>query len=347
MIIYNFISIQSMKPSFHPRLINDPFSDPGLYIPFLFERRALLFDLGELGSLTAKELLKVSHVFVTHTHMDHFVGFDRLLRLFLGRDKDLHLFGPSGFLKNVEGKLAAYTWNLVNEYENSFILRITEVQEDSLITRSYSCQDSFKPVGSTRNDNFKGVLLKEPHFEVRCVLLDHRVQCMGLALKENYSVNIIKEGLQELDLEVGPWINRFKEALYEKLPVETDFMVTWEEKGKTTKEKKFKLGELTDSIATISEGQKITYITDVIGSEANKSRIISLAKNSDHLFIEAAFMNRDLDTARKKYHLTAKEAGEIAREAGVKNFTVFHFSPRYNHSEEEIRKEAMEAYYSR
>ncbi len=25
-----------MRPSFHPRLTNGPFDDPGLYIPFLF-----------------------------------------------------------------------------------------------------------------------------------------------------------------------------------------------------------------------------------------------------------------------------------------------------------------------
>ena len=106
-----------MKPSFYPRLINDPFLDPGLYIPFLYEKRAIMFDIGELNTLTPRDLLKVSHVFVTHTHMDHFIGFDRLLRIFLGRDKELHLFGPSGFFEHIEGKLRGYTWNLVEEYK--------------------------------------------------------------------------------------------------------------------------------------------------------------------------------------------------------------------------------------
>lgn len=65
-----------MRPSFFPRLINGPFDDPGLFIPFLIEKRAIIFDLGEIYSLPVKDILKISHVFITHTHMDHFVGFD-------------------------------------------------------------------------------------------------------------------------------------------------------------------------------------------------------------------------------------------------------------------------------
>ena len=103
----------NMRPSFTPRLINNPFSDPGMFVPFLFEKRALMFDLGDLHALSPKDLLKVTHVFVTHSHMDHFIGFDILLRPFLGREKRLHLYGPPGFLNNVEGRLAGYTWNLV------------------------------------------------------------------------------------------------------------------------------------------------------------------------------------------------------------------------------------------
>ncbi|MFH1349795.1 MAG: MBL fold metallo-hydrolase [Pseudomonadota bacterium] len=333
-----------MRPSFHPRLINDPFLDPGLFIPFLFEKRALMFDLGQLRPLSSRDLLKLTHVFVTHTHMDHFIGFDALLRIFIGREKELHIFGPPYFFKHVEGKLAGYNWNLVNEYQNDFQLKVTEVHEDKMLTRTYLCHDGFKPKRKKLRKSFAGILLKEPHFHVEATLLDHRIPCMGLSLKENFYVNIIKEGLRELCLPVGAWLNRFKQALYEQKDLGSDFLVTWEERGKVVKEKKFVLGELAEKVAAVSPGQKITYITDIIGSPENYEKVLKLAHKADHLFIEAAFLDRDKETAKKKYHLTAKEAGELAKRAGVNQFTPFHFSPRYCANSKEIKREAMEAF---
>ena len=192
-----------MKPSFHPRLINGPFSDPGLFIPFLFERRALVFDLGELQPLSARDLLKISHAFVTHTHMDHFIGFDHLLRVLLGREKELHVFGPPDFFSRVEGKLSSYTWNLVAEYENDFNLKVTEVHQDKTLTRVYSCRDMFRYQETVTDESSSGILLKEPAFYVEGILLDHRVPCLGLSLVENFSVNIIKEGIKKLELSVA------------------------------------------------------------------------------------------------------------------------------------------------
>jgi ribonuclease Z len=333
-----------MRPSFQPRLINDKFSDPGLFIPFLFEKRALLFDLGELNSLSSKDMLKVTHIFVTHTHMDHFIGFDSILRIFLGREKELHLFGPPEFFKNVEGKLAGYTWNLVDEYINDFKLKVTEVHSDKIFTKTYHCRDRFRLKDEIKTESYSRVLLKEPSFHVEAILLDHRIPCIGFSLVENFGINIMKDRLKELNLEVGPWINRFKMALYEKQDPDSEFPVTWEERGDVIREVRFRLGDLAGKIARISPGQKIVYISDVIGSQENREGIISLAKDADHLFIEAAFLNRDIETARRKYHLTAKEAGELARESGVKQFTTFHFSPRYSDLEDDINKEAMEAY---
>ncbi len=115
-----------MRPSFQPRLVNPPSGDPSLYIPFAYSGKAFLFDSGELGALSNRDLLKIDHIFISHTHMDHFSGFDRLLRVFLGRNKILHLFGPENFFHNLEGKLNSYQWNLVDNFIYQMAIVATE-----------------------------------------------------------------------------------------------------------------------------------------------------------------------------------------------------------------------------
>ena len=83
---------------------------------FMYDKRAMLLDLGDLLPLSDRSLLNVRHIFVSHTHMDHFAGLDRIIRILLGRDRTLHLFGPEGFIDRVSHRLASYTWNLVERY---------------------------------------------------------------------------------------------------------------------------------------------------------------------------------------------------------------------------------------
>ena len=134
-----------MRPSFLPRLINSGFEDPVLFVPFSFFGQAVIFDLGDIHALPPRDALKITHAFVTHTHMDHFCGFDRLLRLFLGRDKTLRLYGPAGFIDNVRGKLAGYTWNLVENSDTRFALQVTEIHADRKRFQRYVCNRRFEP----------------------------------------------------------------------------------------------------------------------------------------------------------------------------------------------------------
>ena len=108
-----------MKPLFHPALVNDPFGDPALYIDFIFERRALLFDLGDLSLLPAS-FCGSATVFVSHTHVDHFIGFDQLVRICLGREKRSTCTARQGSSTRVWHRLAGYTWNLVENYPTDF-----------------------------------------------------------------------------------------------------------------------------------------------------------------------------------------------------------------------------------
>jgi ribonuclease Z len=52
----------------------------------------------------------------------------------------------------------------------------------------------------------------------------------------------------------------------------------------------------------------------------------------------------DAEKARDRYHLTARQAGLMARKAHVRELVVFHFSPRYTGQGEVLEREAMEAF---
>jgi len=333
-----------MRPAFHPRLINDVFADPGVFIPFHFERRALLFDLGDLTPLSSREILSVTHAFVSHAHLDHFIGFDTVLRLLLGRERTFHLYGPPGFFERVEGKLAGYTWNLVEAYENELRLAVTEVRPEELVTRTYASRKRFRPEGPDRRRGFHGVLLEEPRFRVNAVHLDHRIPCLGFALAERFHVNIDKAALGDLGLPVGPWIDRFKAALYEGGDPESAFEATWSEGGGASRARRFELGTLTRRIARITPGKRIAYVTDTAATPESIERIEALARNADHLFIEAAFLSGEAGLAAEKCHLTAEQAGSLAGRSGARAFTLFHFSPRYRGREAEFQGEASRAY---
>lgn len=329
-----------MKPVFHSRLLGSPFEDPGLFVKILREKRAFLFDLGSIDLLTPSELLKVSEVFISHTHIDHFIGFDHILRVVLGRDKTLRVFGPPGIISNIEGRLSGYTWNLVEDYK--FRLEVIEIHTGILSLSIFNCREKFRK-GDTREATFEKTLIDDPLLKIDTVTLDHLIPSLAFSLSEKIHINVKKDRLQALSLPVGPWLGDLKRYIREEKPDNFTFIARWK-RDERSEEREFVLGEIKDKIVTIAKGQKISYVVDAIYSQENESKIIELAEDSDILYCEAAFLDRDGDRARERYHLTAKQAGLIAKKAGVKKLIIFHFSPKYTSNPSELYKEATKEF---
>jgi ribonuclease Z len=222
------------------------------------------------------------------------------------------------------------------------MLDVTEVRPDRMLSGQFVCQDGFIATRPTETSPFSGTLLTEPAATVSTVILDHSLPCLGFSIKEQFHVNIIKDQLLSLGLEVGPWLKSFKSALFNQMDPESEFVVTIGPKKEI--QKTFILGDLSAKISTITPGQKITYIADAGMSDANEIKMADIARSSDHLFIEAAFLEKHREIAMKKRHLTARQAGTIAARAGVKQFTIFHFSPRYTGQEHLLLQEAQGAF---
>ena len=329
-----------MKSAFLPRLVNGPFGDPGLHVGVRWQGSAVQFDLGRIDRLPAAEILKLTHIFVSHTHIDHFIGFDRVIRLFLARDATLALFGPPGIIANVVGKLAGYTWNLVDGYD--FVLTVHEVHPDHVRSVRLPATTAFKleEIGSTA---FTGVLHEEAAFGVRAVHLDHKIPCLGFALVEKTHLNVRKDALDRLGIPAGPWLNRLKECIRNGEPDSTAIIARWADGG-TQHTAEFTLAELRSRLLVETPGQKLAYVVDTLFSAPNVARIAELAGGADVFFCESLFLDQDRDQAIKRHHLTARQAGTLARLAGVKHLQVFHFSPRYDGQADRLYAEADAAF---
>src|SRR5918998_5540695 len=202
-----------------PRLVNSPFSDPGVYLDFRFGRRAILFDLGDVGTLSSRELLRVGHAFVCHTIVDQVAGVDRLFRLCLHRPFPLTLVGPPGFTDQVEHRIRSFTWNLLDGNSVDFRLCAMDYDGRRLIGGAeFRAREAFARRAVEPPSFPGGVAWAEADFRIEAVSLDHGIPSLAFALKEVLQVNVWRGVLNEMGLPAGPWLNDAKRAVRMGLP---------------------------------------------------------------------------------------------------------------------------------
>ena len=162
-----------MRTTLDPRLVDPAAYEPGLVVDVRDERRAFLVDLGpNVATLPPRVLLRATHAFVTHAHMDHWAGFDHLLALGLGRVRRLVLWGGPGFCAQVEHKLRAYTWNVVHRYEVPMTIEAHALEVDG--ARAHARFESVRAFARSADDTAPAhaqapgddLLLDDPRFRV-------------------------------------------------------------------------------------------------------------------------------------------------------------------------------------
>lgn len=310
-----------MKSSFRASLVNGPFQDCALYVALRWQGDALLFDLGRLDRLSPASCLRLSHVFVSHTHMDHFIGFDHLLRLVLPRDRELTVCGPPGLIDNVAGKLAGYTWNLTESYP--FRLSVVERHEAHLARAGFRASSGFVREPLPDTPCAPGGLVATPEFRVDTATLDHGIPCLAFAVVEPRHLNVRTDALQAHGFRPGPWLSRLKEAI--RAGDDAAPIVIPSSGAPTT----IDAGTLRRELVVDTPGQRIAYVVDTSFEPTSAARIVELARAANVFYCEARFLDIDRDEATKRHHLTARQAGFLARAAGVGRLEVFHVSPRY------------------
>jgi ribonuclease Z len=330
-----------MRPFWHPHLVNGRFGDPALYVEGIFERQAVLFDLGDIHALPSRKIIRIKQIFISHTHIDHFIGFDQLLRVLVGRDATIHLFGPAGLVDSVSHKLQAYRWNLFRSYAAELAFVVTEIDSRyQARTAQFRLKNQFVAEEAERYLVPDRACYRDSHITIYTAVLDHRTPCLGFAFEEAAHVNIWKNQLSALGLPVGPWLHALKTAVIENRCDDEIIRVPMPQSGRP---RELKLGKLRQ-VFTVTDGQKIGYITDAAPTEDNRRAIIDLVKDADILFIEAPFAAADAALAAERAHLTTSLAGQIGRDAKVRRIEPFHFSSRYEGEAEAMLSEVANAF---
>jgi ribonuclease Z len=311
--------------NFVVRQLNSPFDDSVFFVRNVYRKTAFLLDCGKLGGLEHAETLSLGDIFVSHTHIDHFVGFDRILRGALNGDQRIRMFGPPGFIDNVDGKFRSYVWNLVDGYE--FSVLVTELHPDGNHKRAlFEAKNGFKPefvdIVSDISDIDDGFTLEFEFF-------DHRTLSMGYRINEPTHYVVEAERLPNYSYRAGKWLSELKKALAAG-DYEAVLAVSLTDGGVAERS----VAQLNEELISIKPPQSITYITDCAPTAENIEKAVKFAANSTLLIIEAPFLEEDMAHAVEKNHLALNLSKEIFWRSKSEFVRFTHFASRYERDKE-------------
>jgi ribonuclease Z len=336
-----------MRTVLDPHLVHASGHEPGLAVDVRDQRRTLLFDLGDIAPLSSRTLLRTTHAFVTHAHMDHFAGFDHWLAVGLGRMPALTVWGGPGFVEKVEHKLRAYTWNVVHRYPVPLVIEAQALEADGCrrgarfdSRRAFARDDLPSAAPSSAVGD---VLLAEPLLRVRARIVDHEMPVLAFAIEESAQVRVAADRIAGFGLTPGPWLQALKAAVLAGAPDDQPMPVRWRDAAGEHAHT-WRLGELRPLVRDTAPGRRIGYVTDLRFTEANLVQLDALLADVDLLHVECVFAEEDRDLAQRRNHLTARQAGTIARRLGARRLVPFHFSPRYQGGEDRLREQAFAAW---
>lgn len=278
--------------------------------------RQYLCECGSASLLGKKDCLSLGAIFISHTHIDHFVNFDTVLRHQLGSGMRVVLCGPMGIAKQVQSKLCAYNWNLISEDEVQYEIR--EIQDENSI-KFYELRPpkwELKQIAEHEGP----IICQNESLTVRFTILDHGTPSIAYSFKEPDVVSFLQ---QESPFAPGPWVKLAKVA----------FLANTPEMPIDIQGQNHAAGELFPYFR-LKTGYHLGVVMDHLASSANHEKIINTFQHADQVFIETYYLNEDKELALQNRHSYAQASAEVMRKAGVKNATPVHFSRRYE--EEEI-----------
>ncbi len=149
-----------------------------------------------------------------------------------------------------------------------------------------------------------GAVACGPDWTLTALPLDHRVPTVGYRLREADGRRMLPDRLERHGVS-GPDVGR--------LAREGSVVVSGHRVA-------------LDHVSEPRPGQVFAFIMDTRWCDT----ALDLAAGADLLVCESTYLERDRELADEYAHLTARQAAELARSAGVRRLVLTHFSQRYD-----------------
>jgi ribonuclease Z len=274
-----------------------------------------IVDCGDASGLGVKECQNAEVVFISHTHIDHFINFDQILRHQIGIERRVVITGPRDIHLQVQAKIRGYSWNLIKP--GAIVYEIREIISESEIN-VYEVEPPVWELKKIKTIS-SGVVYANDRFEVRFTLLDHKLPTVAYLFKE---VDSVKIDLSKGTFRGGAWVRLLKQA-FEAGQNEA----TIEIEGNA-----YKAEELYH-LLEVKRGDSLGVIMDHAASEANHEKIKGLFTACNRVFIECFYKTEEKDMAALNYHSYAQASGKVMQACGVKEAIPVHFSRKYTQAD--------------
>ncbi|MBS0626152.1 MAG: ribonuclease Z [Verrucomicrobia bacterium] len=153
-----------------------------------------------------------------------------------------------------------------------------------------------------------GLVEDDGKFRIEAAFLDHGVENIGWRITEPDSIKFNKDDLKALGIE-GPSVRTLEK--------EGSIQVN----GRTVR---------LEEVSRVRPGDAFAYIVDTRPCPA----ALELARGAKILLCESTYLDQERALANEYMHMTAIQAAELARDAGVQTLILTHFSARYREPEE-------------